>query len=182
MAQLRPQEMPQFDPWLLLEHQNMKDIDGVYSVAASGPGGSAAGVIQIRGGNLTGKDSLGGEYTGIATRNHGGSVSLRFDVMMPPGSFAVWNGPRAETFTSRTIDIRVPGRSFDEGEPHLIPKLGTWLIFSRIHEQFWRFAGPDGRMCQVNLLLEAERAWQSAETTGTFVSPGHDQYARKAAE
>jgi hypothetical protein len=160
----------------------MKDIDGVYSVATSGPGGSAAGVIQIRWGNLTGKDSLGAEYTGVANRNNGGSVSLRFDVTIPPGSFAVWNGARAETFTSRIIDIRVPGRTFDEGEPHLIPKLGTWIIFSKIHEQFWRFGGPDGRMCQVGLLLEAERAWQNAETGRTFAALDNDQHIQKAAE
>ena len=92
---------------------------------------------------------LGAEYTGVANRNNSGSVSLRFDVTIPLGSFAVWNGARAETFTSRVIDIRVPGRTFDEGEPRLIPKLGTWIIFSKIHEQFWRFGGPDGRMCQV---------------------------------
>jgi hypothetical protein len=160
----------------------MKDIDGVYSVATSGPGGSAAGVIQIRWGNLTGKDSLGAEYTGVANRNNGGSVSLRFDVTIPPGSFAVWNGARAETFTSRIIDIRVPGRTFDEGEPHLIPKLGTWIIFSRIHEQFWRFGGPDGRMCQVNLLLEAEQAWQNTKIGRAFAAADDDQHIRKAAE
>ena len=61
----------------------MKDIDGVYAVATSGPGGSAAGVIQISRRNLAGKDPLGAEYAG--TRPGTTVVGFTcFDVMMPP--------------------------------------------------------------------------------------------------
>lgn len=143
--------------------RDVNRVDGTYSIAISGLGGSAAGFVCIRDGRLTGNDSLGAEYSGIASRNQSGSVTLRFDIVVPPGSFAVWNGAFAQDFMKQSIEIRVPGRVFERGEPHFFPTLLTWIIFSKNHEGLRRFAGPEGRLCQANLLLEADYAWRNAD-------------------
>jgi hypothetical protein len=162
----------------------MNGLDGVYSIAISGPGGSAAGFISIKDTRLSGNDTLGAAYRGVATKSDTGSVFLRFDMIVPPGSIAIWSGAFAESFVKRSIDVRIPKRVFDGGEPHFIPKLATWIILSRSHDRLWRFAGPSGRVCQANLLLEADYAWRGADHDNlaadwdALQSPA----ARKAAE
>ncbi len=136
-------------------------ITGVYSVVASAIAGSSLGVVHIQDGKVTGNDIAGAEYSGDATRNPDGSVTMLIRMSTPPGVFHIWTGGDTETFQSRDISLQLPKASFEDGKPYEMPQMGMTIIVRRVPDVFAGLAGPEGRKHLINDLLSAEQAWNA---------------------
>ncbi|RWK29330.1 hypothetical protein [Mesorhizobium sp.] len=140
-------------------------IDGVYSVVASGPAGSSIGVIQITNGQVIGNDNAGSRYSGTATLEADGSVTLDVAMTTPPGVFHVWSGTTGETFQTRNVKVTMTRDAFDNGKSVQMPSYSMVVIFRQVPADFAVFAGRQGIREQIRILEAAERAWANYDNS-----------------
>ncbi|MCA0026662.1 MULTISPECIES: hypothetical protein [unclassified Mesorhizobium] len=135
-------------------------IDGVYSVASSGIGGSSLATIKIENGSFVGNDTAGSRWSGNVTDNGNGTAKFDVAVTFGPNVFGIWGTSPSETFQTRQVVVDVPFSALD-GQPYTIPSFDLTLIFRRISEDFAGLAGPNGLDEFIGSLQAIRDAWRN---------------------
>jgi hypothetical protein len=136
----------------------MTSIDGTYSIAASGIGGSSVAICTLRDGRLEGWDLGGARYKGTFSVD-GDVVTFSLEMTMPPGGFAIWGTAEVDVWHSRAIDGSTAISNLQDGVPFRLNKEGTWLIMTRIPDELEALAGPDGLESMIAQLTSTLGAW-----------------------
>ncbi|TIN87064.1 MAG: hypothetical protein E5X94_01730 [Mesorhizobium sp.] len=134
-------------------------FDGIYSVAASGLGGSSLATIEVAGGRLRGNDTAGSRWSGTVTDKGDGKLVFDVEVTFGPNVFGIWGTSPSETFQTRRMAVDIPAAALD-GIPYTVPSFDLTLIFRRISEDFASLAGPLGLDVFIGMLQSMRDAWQ----------------------
>ena len=79
------------------------EIDGTYSMVASGVKGCSSAVVSIRDGKLEGWDSSGSRYEGTYSIVDGSDVDFDVKMTLPPNHFLIWGASPVPAWQTREI-------------------------------------------------------------------------------
>jgi len=138
------------------------EIDGTYSMVASGVKGCSSAVVSIRDGKLEGWDSSGSRYEGTYSIVNGSEVDFDVTMTLPPNHFLIWGMSLVPGWQTREIKQRLPLSHLQTGQPHFMASEQLWIAFSRVpDDEYAHLAGPDGFRLFVENALDILDDWEA---------------------